>query len=114
MRIVSTLDIHSYGRDTPELRVALDNLHRFVRAGGRVAYGTDLGNGPIPPGIDVREASLLAEAGLGLDGVLQAMTDRPLDAGRRADLIASAEDPRDGLDAFGRLVLVVRAGRVVQ
>ena len=50
MRIVSTLDILSFGRDTAELRVALDNLRRFHDAGGEVVYGTDLGNGPIPSG----------------------------------------------------------------
>ena len=49
MRIVSTLDIHGWGSDTPEIRTALDNLSRFHAAGGRVVYGTDLGNGPIPP-----------------------------------------------------------------
>src|SRR5207249_5290478 len=49
MRIVSTLDIHSWGADTPELRRATDNLNRFLQAGGGVAYGTDLGNGSIPP-----------------------------------------------------------------
>ena len=48
LRIVSTLDIHSYGRDTPEIRAAIDNLRRFHAAGGTVIYGTDLGNGPDP------------------------------------------------------------------
>ena len=60
MRIVSTLDIQSYGRDTPEIRTALDNLRRFHAAGGEVSYGTDLGNGPIPAGIHTREVLLLA------------------------------------------------------
>ena len=49
LRIVSTLDILSFGRDTPEIRTALDNLRRFHVAGGRITYGTDLGNGSIPP-----------------------------------------------------------------
>src|SRR5215217_1880935 len=61
-RIVSTLDIWSFGEVTEELRVACDNLTRFRNAGGRVVYGTDLGNGAVPPGIDVREAFLLHEA----------------------------------------------------
>ena len=34
LRIVSTLDILSFGRDTPEIRTALDNLRRFHVAGG--------------------------------------------------------------------------------
>ena len=33
-------------------------------AGARVAYGTDLGNAGIKPGIDARELALLAEAGV--------------------------------------------------
>ena len=50
MRIVSTLDSLSFGRPTPELAVALDNLRRFHEAGGSVIYGTDLGNGVDPTG----------------------------------------------------------------
>ena len=50
MRIVSTLDILSFGRDTPAIRTALDNLRRFHDAGGTVIYGTDLGNGADPAG----------------------------------------------------------------
>src|SRR5207247_4808932 len=77
MRIVSTLDIHAGGADTPELRTALRNLGGFLQAGGTVTYGTDLGNGPIPPGIHVGEAWHLRRAGLTPEQVLQAMTFRP-------------------------------------
>jgi imidazolonepropionase-like amidohydrolase len=111
MRVVSTLDIHSYGRDTPDLLTALDNLRRFVEAGGRVAYGTDLGNGPIPPGIHAREAAHLARAGLGTEQVLEAMTFRPLARGEPGDLIALRGNPLDELGALEHLVLVVRGGR---
>jgi imidazolonepropionase-like amidohydrolase len=111
MRIVSTLDIHSYGRDTPELRTATDNLSRFVRAGGRVAYGTDLGNGPIPPGIHAREAWHLARAGLRPEEVLAAMTFRPLSTGEPGDLIALGSNPLEDLSALGGLLLVIRGGR---
>src|SRR6266498_3440795 len=44
VRIVSTLDIWSFGNVTPELRTAADNMARFRAAGGTVVYGTDLGN----------------------------------------------------------------------
>ena len=111
MRIVSTLDIHSFGRDTPDLRRATDNLNRFLRAGGRVVYGTDLGNGAIPPGINVREAWHLRDAGLSPAAVLEAMTFRPLDAGEPADLVALGGSPLDDLDAFGDVRLVMRSGR---
>jgi imidazolonepropionase-like amidohydrolase len=111
MRIVSTLDIHSYGRDTPELRTATDNLRRFLAADGRVAYGTDLGNGPIPAGIHVGEAFHLYRAGLSPEGVLQALTFRPLAEGEPADLVVLGGNPLEDLSALGDLRLVVRGGR---
>jgi imidazolonepropionase-like amidohydrolase len=111
MRIVSTLDILSYGRDTPEIRTALDSLRRFHDAGGTVIYGTDLGNG-IPPGIHVREASLLAEAGLEYQEVLESMVRAPLEPGAPADLIVTARSPLDELQAFDDILLVVRGGVV--
>jgi imidazolonepropionase-like amidohydrolase len=113
-RIVSTLDIHSYGRDTPELRTATDNLARFVAAGGRVAYGTDLGNGPIPAGIHVGEAWHLRDAGLSPERVLEALTFRPLAAGEPADLVGLGGNPLEDLDALEQVRVVIRAGRRVR
>jgi imidazolonepropionase-like amidohydrolase len=114
MRVVSTLDILSYGEVTPELRTACDNLVRFRAAGGTVVYGTDLGNGPIPPGIHVREALVLHEAvGMTPEEVLGSMTAGRLTAGAPADLIGLGADALGGLEALRDLRLVVRAGRVV-
>jgi imidazolonepropionase-like amidohydrolase len=114
MRIVSTLDILSYGEVTPELRVACDNLVRFRAAGGEVVYGTDLGNGSIPPGIHVREALLLHEAvRMTPEEVLTAMTAARLEPGAPADLVALVDDPLERIEALGELRLVVRSGRVV-
>lgn len=113
LRIVSTLHIHAYGRDTPELLIALDNLRRFHEAGGTVIYGTDLGNGPIPPGIDTVELQLLERAGLKRHEVLSALVRAPLEVGAPADLVVLARDPFQDLTAFEDLRLVVRGGRVV-
>ena len=113
LRIVSTLDICSFGRDTPQVRIALDNLRRFHAAGGKVIYGTDLGNGMIPPGIHTREAMLMAEAGLEYEEVLEAMIRAPLEPGAPADLIVTAANPLDSLAAFDSLLMVVRAGNIV-
>jgi imidazolonepropionase-like amidohydrolase len=109
--IVSTLDIHSYGRRTPELEVAVDNLRRFAEAGGRVRYGTDLGNGPIPAGIDPREVALMSSAGLGVPAILRAMTLSGLRAGAEADLVGLRGNPFEDLRAFERVTLVIRGGR---
>ena len=110
--IVSTLDIHSYGEVTPHLRTAVDNLFRFRAAGGTVLYGTDLGNGPIPPGIHVREVQHLAAAGLSAHDILASMTAWHLHPGARGDLVALEGNPLEDLEALGRVGLVVRSGRV--
>jgi imidazolonepropionase-like amidohydrolase len=110
--IVSTLDIHSYGRRTPELEVAVDNLRRFAQAGGRVRYGTDLGNGAIPAGIDPREVGLLAWAGLPPAAILRAMALTGLRAGSDADIVGLGGNPFERSAAYGAVELVIRGGRV--
>jgi len=113
-RIVSTLDIHSFGEVTPDLKTACDNLARFRSAGGTVVYGTDLGNGSIPPGIHVREALLLHEiVRMTPEEVLVAMTAGPIAVGGPADLVLLGRDPLIRLEALGDVRHVVRAGRVV-
>ncbi|MEV4737677.1 MULTISPECIES: amidohydrolase family protein [unclassified Microbacterium] len=57
---ISTLAIHG-GAD---LHVALDNVRRFHAAGGRVLYGTDMGNGPTPVDLNPLELAALRDAGL--------------------------------------------------
>jgi imidazolonepropionase-like amidohydrolase len=113
LRIVSTLDVLSYGRDTPELRTAVDNLRRFHDAGGSVIYGTDLGNGPIPAGIDLRELRLLLDAGLTHDEIVRALARAPIEPGAPGDLIVIDGDPLADLGTFERITTVIRAGRIV-
>jgi imidazolonepropionase-like amidohydrolase len=110
-RIVSTLDIHSFGATTPDLTAAVDNLRRFLLAGGTVVYGTDLGNGSIPPGIHPGEISHLFRAGLSPEGILRALTFRPLEAGEPASLIALGGNPLETVDAYEDVRLVLRSGR---
>ena len=72
-RWISTLDIH---RDDERSReIAATNLTAFVRAGGTVLYGTDLGNGDLPVGINARELSALHGAGLRGEALLATLTD---------------------------------------
>jgi imidazolonepropionase-like amidohydrolase len=77
-------------------------------------YGTDLGNGPIPAGIHVREALLLHEAvRMTPEEVLIAMTPGRLARDAPADLIVVEGNPLERVEALGGLRLVVRSGRVV-
>lgn len=64
MSWISTLDIHGWGTPTAGYHTAVDNLRRFAARGGRVHYGTDLGNGDLPVGVNARELRALQEAGL--------------------------------------------------
>lgn len=114
MTIVSTIDIHGYGEPTAQRATALDNLRRFRAAGGRVLYGTDLANGPLPDGIDARELDALHDAGLTPAEILAAATEGPLEPGARADIVAVDGDPLAGVGWGGRVVAVIRAGRVVR
>ena len=98
-------------------------VRRFVARGGRVVYGTDLGNQGPPPGVDVEELTLLVEAGLDPGRALAAATSLAAahlgltDTGRivpgaRADLLLVEGDPLDDLAALERVLLVTRDGRV--
>ncbi len=69
---ISTLAIHEA---TPALDTALDNLTRFHAAGGRVLYGTDLGNGDLPLGVNAAELALLRRARLDEAAVRAACAD---------------------------------------
>lgn len=73
MTWVSTLDIHGWGDFGEDFAVANDNARRFHAAGGDIRYGTDLGNGPLPLGINHRELLALEHAGLDLDALLGAI-----------------------------------------
>jgi imidazolonepropionase-like amidohydrolase len=99
MRWISTLDIHGWGVPTPEVGTAVGNLRRFLEYGGSVLYGTDLGNGPLPPGVNPREIRQLQAAGLTPGDILLAMTGEgvtwipgglDLDPARFADVLATA------------------------
>jgi imidazolonepropionase-like amidohydrolase len=98
-------------------------VRRFVELGGRVVYGTDLGNQGPPPAVDVEELRLLVEAGLTPAAALAAATSAAAahlglaDAGRvapgaRADLLLVAGDPLADLAALSRIRLVTRDGWV--
>ncbi|XVV11041.1 amidohydrolase family protein [Actinoplanes sp. CA-131856] len=99
MTWISTLDIHGWGQPTPASVTAVANLRLFRSYGGQVLYGTDLGNGPLPPAVNPREVRLLQAAGMTPDEILSAMTGPglswvpgglDLDPARFADSLATA------------------------
>src|SRR6266536_708271 len=96
-------------------------VREFLAAGGRVLYGTDLGNQGPPPGVDVVELALLVEAGLSPAGAVAAATSRAAEhlglrgigrvaPGWAADLLVVDGDPLRDLEALTRARLVSRSG----
>lgn len=103
-RWISTLFVTGYGTSTPDSKRAADNLRRFLEAGGRVLYGTDLGNGDQPLGVNADELALMAGAGLEAPALLAAITD-PWPRPARAEGIATfvpgpAPDTLDDVPAW--------------
>lgn len=74
-RWISTLFINGYGEPSPDFDRAVDNLRRFHDAGGRVLYGTDLGNGVQPLGLNPVELAALGSAGLSAPQLIDALVD---------------------------------------
>lgn len=71
MTWISTLAIHPAGSE--ERAIATENVAAFRAAGGRVRYGTDMGNGPTPPGLNLAELDALRDAGLTTSDLLVAL-----------------------------------------
>ena len=81
---ISTLDIH----DGDTRTTAVDNVRRFHAAGGTVLYGTDMGNGPTPIGLNAGELAALRDAGITGTDLLRTLTP---------------QDPRDPASILLRL-----------
>jgi imidazolonepropionase-like amidohydrolase len=108
-----------------DLESAIDNVSRFLAAGGTVIYGTDLGDeGPVP-GIDANEITSMARAGMSGFDILRSAThvsagwlgldDRGvIEPRKRADVIGVRGDPLDDPAALTSVELVIRQGRVVK
>ncbi len=117
MVIVPTLAI----RTGAERELAIENLERFVAAGGSVVYGTDLGNAGPRPGIDPREIEGMTDAGFTAKDIIVAATSRSarwlglsrkgaIEPGMDADVIGVAGDPLADATALTNVRLVLRAG----
>ena len=70
-RWISTLAIHE--GDAESSTRARVNLAGFVAAGGQVLYGTDLGNGDLPVGVNQAEVAALDAAGVRGAALIEAM-----------------------------------------
>ena len=110
MAWISTFAIHPEA----ERERALDNARRFIQLGGRLDYGTDMGNdiygGPMPVGPRPEEIIALGHAGLASDSLLESLTGSSGDRlGTGAAVHAPLPLPQDAEDV---VVWMSRAQRL--
>jgi imidazolonepropionase-like amidohydrolase len=112
------------GRDT----TAVANLARFVRAGGKVALGTDLDgyDAPFQVGMPMIEIEHMQQAGMTAMQIIEAATRTAaevcgleselgtLEAGKRADILVVDGNPLSDVDALTHTLLVLHRGIVVR
>ncbi|MDJ0781366.1 MAG: amidohydrolase family protein [Desulfosarcinaceae bacterium] len=108
-------------------QVAVENLARFVQAGGEVALGTDYAGAPVPfeLGMPLAEIRLMAAAGMTPAQILVAGTRNAaracnlaqtlgtLVADRAADLLVVDGNPLANLENLGRIRLAMRRGWMI-
>ena len=108
------------------LEIAMANLGKALRAGVRIAMGSDAGNAGMPHGATVlRELQLMNEAGMtpmqvitaatrnGAEVIGQGQNLGTLEVGKLADIIVVNGDPLTDLSALGNVELVVKNGKII-
>jgi imidazolonepropionase-like amidohydrolase len=115
--------------DDPVGRDAMmaDNLRRAYAAGATIVVGTDAGNPLVLHGASIfGELEAMQAAGLpaadivvmatrnGAQAMGRAKDFGTLEAGKLADLLVLAEDPRKDVRAFRSLTHVMRGGRLYE
>ncbi len=97
--MISSLAIHA--DDEQAHAVAVDNLARFHAAGGPVRYGTDLGNGTRPVGLDPVELAGLTAAGLDAAAVWASISTEQVAGWVTWSPTPPPSDARELVDWFG-------------
>ncbi len=104
-------------------QVAVDQLRTFIRAGGEVLFGTDVGY--MQDDDPTEEYELMAAAGMRYTQVLASLTTAPaarfgdseregrVAPGQVADLVVLDADPAHDVTAFARVARVIRNGRII-
>jgi imidazolonepropionase-like amidohydrolase len=108
--------------------VAINNLRRFVKAGGLVALGTDFDgyNCPFDLGMPIREIRWMREAGMTPMQVIIAATKNAshvcnlgdsigtLEKGKIADVLIVKGNPLEDVEALLNLRMVIHGGQIIR
>jgi len=124
---VPTLELwHGVGYGLGE--VAINNLRRFVKAGGLVALGTDFDgyNCPFDLGMPIREIKWMKHAGMAPMQIIIAATKNAsrvcnledsigtLEKGKIADLLIVRGNPLEDIEALLNLRMVIHGGQIIR
>jgi Tol biopolymer transport system component/imidazolonepropionase-like amidohydrolase len=123
MYLVPTLAVVQYGDGSSR---CLENLRRFVEAGGKVALGDDYGVPGTQLGMPIREIELMELAGMTPMQIIVAATKNgahvcdlatelgTLETGKMADVFVVRGDPLRDIHALTEVRLVIRDGVVIR
>lgn len=126
-----TLEIYKEVSDTYKLDWkdhTINNLRRFVIAGGKVALGTDIGgySCQFDQGMPMKEIGLMAEAGMTPMQIIVAATQNAaavcdmadklgtLEKGKIADVLVVKKNPLQDLNALKLVFMVIHNGEVIR
>ncbi|NQV36596.1 MAG: amidohydrolase family protein [Candidatus Marinimicrobia bacterium] len=107
--------------------IAMNNLGRFVNAGGKVAIGTDFGGytTEFDSGMPIREIQMMEDAGMSPMQIIIAGTKNAahvcniedklgtLEIGKLADIIVVEADPLDDIEALVNIQIVIHNGTII-
>lgn len=106
-----------------EVNKAVDQLRTYARAGGTILFGTDVGY--MDDYDPAEEFVLMAKAGLSFQQILASLTTAPaarfgrsnevgsIAPGMNADLAVLAGDPASDVQAFSRVRMTLRNGKII-
>jgi len=100
---ISTLDMHGRGRYGEDYAIAVENVDHFHALGGRVVYGTDLGNAITSTDLNVREVAALTASGMAPAALLRALIGHELLPRWSRTVTRVPVDVRDAQDAIDAL-----------
>jgi imidazolonepropionase-like amidohydrolase len=109
-------------------KIAVSNLEKFVKAGGKVALGTDYDgfNALFELGLPAREISSMQEAGMTPMQIIVAATKNAahvcnlegklgtVEAGKTADIIVLNRNPLEDMKALADVRIVIHNGNIIR
>ena len=117
-------DLAATGGKTSRARIHEVSFRKAVRAGVKIAFGTDVG--PFPHGTQAKEFTYMVRFGMTPAAAIQAATIRAaelmswqdrlgsIERGKYADLVAVAGDPLADVTELERVKFVIKGGEVVK